>query len=298
MSQQQLSQKDAIVAALNKEFYEKFDVQYFNRKNALYLLLLSDIESIDRKLSEGIAVGKIKINYEPLSTNEKRQIENTLRADIVQNYYHSLETLFRLLIAHLVSNTSPWIDVAALKDFRVFKRTVEAIPKGPFDEIVPIFFTSAEELKNKLGEKVWEANIGNLREFIYHFAHQLGKATGYNSYKHGLAIFNNELGFEFGNVKVEKQDTLTFLELRQDASKKKFIHKTHRFIKWEEKVAMTYVIMAMLKNIINVGKLRFGVTNEAQELALFDHFNLNKMLSETQGGLVIEEISERCVVVS
>lgn len=289
-----------VIDDLNQKFYANFDIDYFTQKADYLLILLSDLDYISSKMETGIEYGKIKAKGEALSTEEKGRLRKNLESEIFLTYYHAVETLFRLLIAHAANVDCPWIEISATRNFSAFKKKVEnlivqqklALAGKNFDEsLILLFFGS--DLSEKVGSEKWEKNISNLQDLLDHFARNLLETPHYNSYKHGLAIFQSQLGFELNEMlRMDKQDTLTFLEFKKknESDDEKYIAKTHHFLKWEEKYALTYAVTDLIKNLVGVASMRY-CKKEKVLLKSFDQYDLNKILVKNEYGVIMDAIS-------
>ena len=263
----------SIIFEHNREFYEKYKDEYFLDKAHMMLSLMANAEEHVKILNNGFEIGKIKANKGDYSTSEILEIA---KKELVVNSYHCIETLFRLLIAHIRDSQTPWIGVEQIRNFRKFKEDVSLIIDKKFflnshdEEISKIFFGVRESF-NGMTNVEWEKNIKNTNELLQRFGNELLELNDYNTHKHGAALINTEFGVRLGDgsiIDADLQDTFMYITSKiENKSKEKTeiqINKTFKFMKWEEKYANTYFATQLIKNMLNISRLKLGITKEAK----------------------------------
>jgi hypothetical protein len=274
---------------LNKEFYLNYNVKYFTSKVSFLLVLLSDTDYLSKKYCEGVQLGSLKATGEELSKEEKIHLEKLLKTEISLIYYHSIETLFRLFIAHTYQTKCPWIEISNLTSYSKFKKQVEKINKKEFptnkdilsNVLTSVFFGTAPGKKSNISDDDWEKNLKNLEAWTILFSKDLLGNEDYNAYKHGLGIFSTELGIELENtpIKRSKTEAISYITQKKDVDKIEYF-KSYKFLDWEKKVALIFIMSKMMENIILIGKYRFIDKKNGLKLNLFNGFSMADLWKE------------------
>ncbi|OGC38961.1 hypothetical protein A3K42_00360 [candidate division WWE3 bacterium RBG_13_37_7] len=280
---------DAQIRQLNKEFYDNFNPKYFRQKLSFLLVLLSDVDYLSKKYEEGIEIGKIKALGDRLTNEEKIHLAQVIKGEIALTYYHAIETFFRLFIAHATNSDCPWVEISNLTTFSNFKQQLERINKFKFPKdaasfeklIINVMFGNKPPKEANISTEKWTKNIANTKDWIFQFSSDLLKNLDYNAYKHGLAIFSTEIGFELEDtpIKQEKSEAFAYITKKKEKNEVYF-YKTFKFINWEEKTAFIFKVCEMMQNIINVGKIRYLRNGQATKIKLFDDIKITDLFKE------------------
>lgn len=277
---------------LNKQFYKSFDTEYFLQKCIYLVGILNKPQIISESLTSGAKFKSLNIEWKD-SDDEKDilaedRLKRNLKSEISTTYFHAIETLFRIIFAHANNNGSPWVELTVRTSFKHFKSDVEKFAEQTYfkgdhlDGISLVFYgRHAKDKPSQLDQEAWDKTLKNITEYLEFFAGDLANSYAYNSYKHGLAMFNEEFGFSLGDfIKVEKDDAMVFLSFSDDKENKgyKQLHTNHTFMKWEKKFALVYQLTALLKNVINVGNWQYN--GGSYEVQVFDKLDLMSIIHE------------------
>lgn len=280
---------------LNTEFYEKYDVDYFYNKTIFLAGVLASPQEYLDVLSRGFEIGKIKIGKMP--STDTKWITNYAKQEIVINSYHSIESFFRLLFAHVERSDCPWLGVLDLRDFNSFKKRIDSLLnrkyfKANHDEVLSSMLLGSREAYTTLSDEDWSKNVKNMLDLLDRAGHDLLSTPDYNVFKHGAALFNTEMGFNFADViKADKQDSFMFLSSTTKKEEKKIIKKyfkTYKFMKWEIRFATTVLVTRLMTNLLELEALRLGL-KEGANVQSFHQYDLHKML---ETGIIPATISE------
>lgn len=269
---------------LNDEFYNKFNVTYFRQKVSFLVALLSDTQLLSDIYKKGIDIDGLQAKGDKLTQEEDKQLKELLKAEISLVYYHAIETLLRLLIAHTYKTECPWVEIGDLNSYRLFKKEVEKICKGKFpskdvdqSKIVAgvIFGGSKPKSVNK---DQWKKNLDNTLDWLNLMASDLLNNEDYNAYKHGLGLFSSSLGFELSGtpLKQEKSDVLVYITQEKDGDYINYF-KTFKYINWQQKAALIFQVTYMMENIIAIGKATYLGNAGEIRLHLFHELELSKL---------------------
>jgi hypothetical protein len=284
---------DAMVAAdiknFNKRFYESFDTQYFIQKCLYLLALMENPKLVNTPLEKGIEIGKLKVSLGQKELDEtfSKSFVSNLRSEIALTYFHSLETLFRLIVAHSNQTECPWIDLTEITSFKKFKKDVKKITQHKFyvgkheDAIAALFFGKKTK-PDSISKERWNKNLENLVQLLDIYGGDLLDSHTYNTYKHGLALFTEDFGFSLGDIiKVEKDDAFVMMNNEKDKEHEGYrqLSTSYSFTFWQRRFAMVHIITLMLENIINIGKGRY-LDEKNLNLHLFDTLDPIKILRD------------------
>lgn len=275
---------------INKMFYRDYMVEFFDEKVILLVDLLADSNDYVKKLiSKELSVGNLKFKANEDSDLEK--LEKYAKCELLEAYYHCLETFMRLFIAHSSFESCPLIELTALEP-RQYHKILNQIADRNFDNLNKKFNGDDTILLSLLGSKkdrnlVSEKQLSNLKSWIVFCAKELQKMNEYNSFKHGLSMFAG-----FGAMKVtnpldgkvifEKEgDAIHVLESKE-AEKQYRFSLTNISVEYDFKVTLIFFYNELIKNIIQVGNYRY-VTNDKNtkingiHFTEFDYFELKDM---------------------
>lgn len=281
---------DLEIADLNRRFYSGYDTNYFLQKCLYLSALLKQPQAVSDTLAAGVEFKKLKFSVDAGDFLDK--LPANLKAEIVQTYFHAIETLFRLMFAHSATTDFPWLELSTQTSFKKFKQNVEKFTKKkyfviPHEEGIGSLFYGHRKRPEPVPADSWDKTIRNIDEYLNHFAKDLLQSYAYNSYKHGLAAFPDELGFNFGGpesmINVEKDDALFILSHEPDKKREGYnlLNRHFIFSRWETKFALVFQITQLIENIIAVGRVRYA-KGELKELHSFDRVSLAQMLLDKE----------------
>jgi hypothetical protein len=290
----------AEIAKLNKQFYVSFDTQYFLQKCFYLLALLGNPKSTTDILKQGVSFKRlrVKIDDEQDAKLLSDKLEQNLKAEIATTYFHAIETLFRIMFAHVRAKDCPWVELTINNNFSEFKADVESFTKQEYFTVdhktgLSLIFYSRTDKPKTVPKKVWDKSLDNLSVFLDYFGRDLLKSYAYNSYKHGLAMFSDEFGFSLGEImKVDKDDALVFLSYVSDKDHAgyKQLQRNYTFTRWEQKWAFVHILTPMLEQIVGIGNWRYS--NGEYEMKLFDQLDLLKIIKNNDSPFQPDTVSE------
>lgn len=296
------SQQSAHFLALNREFYDNFHTSYFHQKNTYLVAIIANPSLVEESLKNGFKSGLLEIhkNDELPSDKETEQLLKNLKTEIAMNYMHSVETLFRLIFAHAGAHECPWLEICLETNFVKFKDKVrDFVDRKYFKDIehrdgLAVLFFGSTRVPNQVDVKRWNDSLDKLDEFLHYYGGVLLSPFDYNSFKHGGAVFGNQLGLKFGElINVEKDDSLVYLTYENGESKDdhKILHRETILTKWESKFALTYRLTSMVENIIAVGRSKY-LKEDSMTLKTFEDVELHPLISRKDNMLEPLSIKE------
>lgn len=283
--------KDGLLIAdennYNKIFYRDFMMEYFDIKTFDLLNILNNSKKyIEDIKSKELEIGKIKIGFGEI--NEEK-ITAYAKSEIMSTYYHCLETFIRLFIAHSLLEPYPIIEIANLS-IEKYKKYLNDFSNGIFDNlndklsgdetILFVIFGFSDFKKSKIPKE----NFDKVKNWIKIISGELLSISEYNSFKHGLNMFQGFGSFSIkpdGSDKVIKKegDSIYLMERYEDEKRYKFKF-TCRFIDCDFKITVIRFVNEMIKNIMELGKIRYiskeEFTLNGLHAASLDYFELRK----------------------
>lgn len=254
---------------INKMFYRDFMLEYFDEKVILLVDLLGNSkEYVERLIDKELSIDSLK--FESDDTGDPKKIEKFAKCELIDTYYHCLETFMRLFIAHASFESCPLIELTAL-DTHGYHKILNQIADGNFNSLNDKFNGDDTILLVLIGNKknsnlVNDKQLNNLKSWIVFCAKELQKMNEYNSFKHGLSMFAGFGSMKItnpsdGKIVLEKEgDAIHVLESKETETQYKF-SLTSIFVEYDFKVALIFFYNELIKNIIQVGNYRY-VTND------------------------------------
>lgn len=260
---------------LNKMFYRDYMVEFFDEKAILLVDLLgSSKEYVKRLISKELEVGNLKFATDKVGDSDK--IEKYAKCELVDAYYHCLETFMRLFIAHATFEACPLIELSAI-DTRRYHKLLNQIANENFDGLNKRFNGDDTILLVLIGSKkdsnlINEKQFNNLKSWIVFCAQELQKMNEYNSFKHGLSMFAGFGAIKMtnprdGKVIIEKQgDAIHVLESKECDNQYKF-SLASIFVEYDFKVILILFYNELIKNIITIGNYRYVTKNKNTKIS-------------------------------
>lgn len=290
---------------LNKMFYRDYMIEYFDEKIMLYSEILSNSgKYVNEILSKELNIGELK--FKSNGVIEKEKFEKYAKCEIVETYYHCLETFMRLFIAHASFPKCPLIELTAL-EIREYHKIINKIVEGDFENLNNKFNGDDTVLMLLIGSQkkdgqIEEKNINNLKEWIIFCARELKNMNEYNSFKHGLTMFAGFGAMEIKNldnqtIVSKKGDAVHILESKEQEKQYKF-GLTNIFVEYDYKATLIIFFNEMIKNIITIGNIRYVTEDyntkiDSLHFANIDYFELNKIFSRDSINQGLESYSEQ-----
>lgn len=279
--------------SLNKMFYRDYMTEFFDEKAILLVDLLSGSrEYLNRLKLKELSLGKLKFKIDTIDSVNK--LEKYAKCELIDTYYHCLETFMRLFIAHASFEACPLIELTAL-DLREYHKKLNQIANGIFenlnskysgDDTILLVLIGVKKESNVISDK----QFNNLKSWIVFCAKELQEMNEYNSFKHALSMFS---GFgavkvtnpEDGNTIFEKEgDAIHVLESKEDKNQYKF-RLSNIFVEYDFKVTLTLFFNELIKNIMQIGTYRYVTRDKdarinAVHFTEIDYFELRNLFYE------------------
>jgi hypothetical protein len=231
---------------LNKMLYRDFMVEYFDEKVILLVDLMNDSKEYAKNvLLKELTIGNLKFKAD--DNTDSNKLEKYAKCELVDTYYHCLETFMRLFIAHASFEPCPLIELTALET-RQYHKKINQIARGDFENLNNKYSGDDTILLVLIGSKkdsnvVTEKQLNNLKNWIIFCTNELHKMNEYNSFKHGLSMF---AGFgamkatnpDTGEIMFSKEgDAVHILESKEEEKQYKF-SLTNIFVDYDFKVIL------------------------------------------------------------
>jgi len=255
---------------LNEHFYKHYDTEHFLNKSMLLAGNIQHTEDIKKIVNSPLQFKKLKIDSPDI---DAKWLVRYSKQEIVINYYHAAESLLRLVIAHAEFPECPWHGILQLNSSEEFRKRLKEINDGTYffdgqrKALEQLFYIHRKAFP-KLSDEEWEENLDGLENIFNHIASSVGTAADYNVFKHGGTLFSTELGLSINNLQLaEKQEAFMFLGYSRDKLENYIETKTFRvvkFLRWEEKIAETYLTTQLMQNLFEAKRLRLGIGKDAK----------------------------------
>lgn len=163
---------------LNNDFFENYQHEYWFYKLKTLDYCIENLEEVKESIG-----GNEIIDYQ---TSAMRQ---SLKADVVLQFYHISEALFSLMVA-VDDSAAPWLEMKyiGVRDIADFIRDVIQEDELGEDELKNWFYHRASE------ENEGYEEIRRSLEFIEEYLPWMGRMfldnDVYNEYKHGLRLYS------------------------------------------------------------------------------------------------------------
>jgi hypothetical protein len=283
------------IPEINKTFYRDYDEEYFVSKAILLGSMVANPKSMKEHLGSGYSVGKLKVNN--LKTTQK-WLKGYAKREIVINSYHAIESFFRLFFAHVEEPECPWIGVEQMKNFKEFKSRIEKLLKREYfkndhDKAVAEILFGSRSMYSNATDDDWNENVKKAVELVDRLGHDILNNQDYNVYKHGAALLDTQFGFKLDDGKVlgaDKQDVFMYLNSTTEKTPDKLIKKfskTFKFMRWQNRVASTYMAGQLMHNMLTLQKLHFKLLEPKKaKIYTFQKHDLNKILDGDNKGRI------------
>lgn len=261
---------------LHERFYDGYPRNYFH--DALHLAIaalqspaqaLAPLQEDQYLPTESGKSLHLRLDQEDI---HEENIRKTAKLQLANLYYHCLETVVRLFLAHHPQVDVPWLEMVREYDFREFKRKTAEVARfasdwtgsHPEDEwfrlaFWPVATPDEDGIRRLSAAKQW-MGLAALETL---------DGPAYNAFKHGLAMQAGEetVGFYPRTLDSEEDEEPIFeakgdalIILRQDRQAgggREWIRET-RWLKLPEKIAVIYVIQKYyIGTLLTVGARRF-----------------------------------------
>lgn len=243
---------------LNEKFYRSEPFEYFRRRLDSIILSSADSSKLRAAVSEGLRFGSLQISGEP-EPYDFEQAKNYVALESVVLLHHVSEALFRLYFAHEKLSLCPWLEVARLRQFSLFKKKLNNFRDSLGDpevrrSILNVFrgLHDPGKLPPEIPADRWEDDNEALFFLLETLvARLLDESNLYNAAKHGLAVIGGDVGVSLSvelpeGVEIANSGpSLTFLEVVE--------HQHGRDRRWSES-------LRWVRSESNLGLISFAIT--------------------------------------
>ena len=283
------------IVDINKIFYRDYDEDYFVNKAVFLGSIVAEPKPIKEHLNKGYSIGKLKVGKGNIT---QKWLVGFAKREIVINSYHSIESFFRLFFAHVEEPECPWIGVEQMKNFKEFKKRIDDLLKrnyfkGDHNESVANILFGTRSMYANLSESDWEENVKKAVELVDRLGYDILSNQDYNVYKHGAALLDTKFGFKINDGKLigaDKQDTFMYLssEIKRTPDKTiKSFQKTFKFMRWQNRVASTYMTGQLMHNMLTLQKLHLKLIEPKKaKIFTFQSHDLKKLLDPDNNGRI------------
>lgn len=291
---------------LNQEFYAANPADYFGERLRLLALRAAKPSAVEAALGKELVWGGIRFVAEDVgaeTTNSAVTVTSQFVALETQNlFHHTSEAVLRVFLAHELRGECPWIDMAALNNYRDYraKRTELAQPSWPNERLkaVEYVFFGSEFPEDADGELV------EVRDSIVRLIHLLARrghddANLYNSTKHGLTALGGMKSIQItiddpGGADEELSPsissvghTATFLESERDKAAQET--KWYRAVRWvqpQKTSGLIEMALVLLESIWSIARWRYVGAEHPGGIEYVDPAAIDRLLQMNEGGPV------------
>ena len=244
-------------AALDREFYRRFDPSFLLTKADALMAVVDNYDAIvklsDSEKSEG-------------STEEKRKVLERLRAEVYFTELHQFEGLFALMLCAFQPKPH-WMYLTTYSTEQI-REYMNLFSKRDYKHLTGGDCTTANEFIIRSvysGKKPGEAGkeerfvktLENIEWTLRRVADKYLDTAVYNSYKHGLRIMTGRTGLAVGEEGDGKplswiafsEDSLTYLEIKKQRRHAAKVMVTTKHFNVLESYNHLYVMELILRNI-------------------------------------------------
>lgn len=283
------------LTSVNKTFYRDYDEEYFVNKAIFLGSIVADPKPIKEHLSKGYSVGKLKVGK---SNVTQKWLVGFAKREIVINSYHSIESFFRLFFAHVEDPECPWVGVEQLQNFKEFKKRIDNLLhrkyfKGDHNQAVSNILLGNRNAYSSLTDEEWEECVKRAVELVDRLGYDILGNQDYNVYKHGAALLDTKFGFKLDDGKIigaDKQDSFMYLSSQVERTPEKTIkrfQKTFKFMRWQNRVASTYLAGQLMHNMLTLQKVHFKLMEPRKaKMYTFHKHDLQKILDPDNKGRI------------
>lgn len=278
--------------ALNKEFYENYMKGYFPAKISDLADKLSNTNDYYQYIKmKKFKVGKLEFNNCFDNTDD---IANYAKIELMDSYYHGLESFLRIFIAHATLKNCPWLEMCGLTTKR-YRVAVEKLANNDFDwlneeytgDITVLYVLTGY---NEIPESITVEDLKGLRYWISWSANELLNHNEHNSYKHGLALFPRQQNMKILNGEKTlfsfSGDTIETIQPEEKSDR--FVWtKSSKYIKCDVYATILHVIANLINSVINIGKYHY--INAEHKIDWLPNEKINPMMI-LEGNDLSEEI--------
>lgn len=253
----------------NELFYSQQPTSYFRDRLTLLGLRAARSDELADVIGDGFVWGKLHIGGgDDEDLNEDEEETRLTRFVITESQvllHHTSETLIRMFLAHAGRPQCPWLEMAALMDFKTFRAQVSELaasswPRALRDDVANVFLggTSTAE-----PAPWWDETVDACVQLLQMLARRLNADSNlYNGAKHGMTLIPGEgsLGVfdEAGTPVTGSNGTqLVYLEReRVDRGEFKW-HQTTRWLNPQQAIWMTTLAISQIEALWTVARWHY-----------------------------------------
>lgn len=200
---------DAGITMVNDWYFSSNPADYFRGRLQMLVVGASRTDEIRGFLADGVEFAGLRISFSAdqnsVNASGSRSDEHDpfIVLDSQHLLHHSCETALRLFFAHGPGVQVPWIEVAAIRSARDFKRLVKSrFLSGTIDrDDLALRCVGRTTCPQGWTEQEWIDCIDTYVEMMIAFARVfIDQAGAYNSIKHGLGTAASEVQMSLAGI--------------------------------------------------------------------------------------------------
>jgi hypothetical protein len=183
----------------NQLFYSQEPTSYFRDRLTLLGLRAARSDALAEVVGDGFVWGQLKIgggeSQELSSEEEEARLTRFVITESQVLLHHVSETLIRMFLAHAGRPQCPWLEMAALMDFKTFRAQVAELsaplwPQGLRDDVADVFLGGTSTTEPTPG---WDDAVDACVRLLRMLARHLNADSNlYNAAKHGMTLVPGE----------------------------------------------------------------------------------------------------------
>lgn len=248
--------------SINKQFYNDYFNGYFLFKiTDLVDKLANPSNYLNYIKDEKLELGKLGFDNPIENEND---IMNFAKIELIDSYYHGLESFIRLFLAHASLKDCPWIEICNLS-INSYQSAIRKLANDDFDwlndklngDITVLYVLTGYD---KIPEGITQEDLKGLRFWISWISKELLDHKEHNSYKHGLALFSKQANVRMSNSETTlfsfNGDSINTLQVEKKSDRNVWVNSS-KYIKYDRYCTILQVVSRLINNMILVGKYHY-----------------------------------------
>ena len=278
MKQEDQGLSDVNFEPLNEEFYSARPHEYFVMRLNSLILQAGRAEDVQRLLHEGVTYRELSLSSAPDHVHDPGDQDGletyvALEAEVL--YFHAIETLLRLYLAHEAQSVCPWLDLARVRTPGEFKKLVKSrfmndqlSEVEKWEKLAPILIGIPASAYPH-GSEHYLRVLGALESAMAAFAADfLGGAARHNSAKHGLAMRASHENLRVaGGVLSASGIAIKHLDIQ--GSPKRW-HETTSWADVDMRMALIRIAAHLIEAIWDIARVRYTGAEGPVQVFLMD----------------------------
>lgn len=282
--------------SLNRRFYTSpyKPHEYVDRRLMGLALSTSSHKGIAEAVRDGLTIGRLTMSA-TLDEEDESTFEHYLVEETTVLLHHAAEALCRLYLAHVDMADCPWLEVARLRSFKVFKESAATLRAGliPSGKVMSVFTGSAVRPDgDPQTQERWSDREQALTKLLCLSAETLLTDSNlYNAAKHGLALVPGQAAIAVGDAtgsevfSVSPSPSVTFLETASKESGGRW-QETTAWVSIDRNIALTALISQAIQDLWSVATVRYlgmpdgGIRLSGISCEMVDHLSYMEMVDE------------------